>query len=252
MIEVLLKNGDNLQLDKFEDYSITVEAGASVTIKENDLSNSKINLYLLDDSNVKYSIINIKSSDTKRNIILNKASNLSIVEANICKTLDDTLININGEHAEVSVENLCVVDGYDQEIKTRINHNGQSSNSKINNIGVAIKNSNILFDTTGYVKNGIPGCDCRQLSKGVIIDSNSKITTRPILLIDEYDVMAYHGAAIGKMSDDELFYLMSRGLTKTEAFMLILNGLIDPIISKLPESEGVEINKKLRELLKEN
>ena len=52
---------------------------------------------------------------------------------------------------------------------------------------------------------------------------------------------AYHGATIGKISDDDLFYLMSRGLSKNEAFMLVINGLLEPFIREI-EDENIKNN----------
>jgi Fe-S cluster assembly protein SufD len=92
--------------------------------------------------------------------------------------------------------------------------------------------------------------NCRQLSRGVVMDNESKITAKPILLIDEYDCFASHGATIGKMSDDDLFYLMSRGLTKNEAFFLILGGIIKPFIDKLPlDNLKEEIMNKINNMI---
>ena len=79
--------------------------------------------------------------------------------------------------------------------------------------------------------------DVRQITKGLILDPTGECLAEPILLIDYYDVKAYHGATIGKISDDDLFYLMSRGLTKDEAFMLIINGLIEPFVKNVHNEE---------------
>ena len=84
------------------------------------------------------------------------------------------------------------------------------------------------------------------------MDDEAKITSKPILLIDEFDVIANHGASIGKMSDDSLFYLMSRGLTKKDAFLLVLNGIINAFIEKIFNEElKNEIIKQLTLLIKE-
>ena len=69
------------------------------------------------------------------------------------------------------------------------------------------------------------------------MDNTSTITAKPILLIDEFDCFANHGASIGKMSDEDLFYLMSRGLTKDEAFLLILQGIVKPFVDGIPNEE---------------
>ena len=75
--------------------------------------------------------------------------------------------------------------------------------------------------------------DVRQITKGLILHPTGECLAEPILLIDYYDVKAYHGATIGKISDDDLFYLMSRGLSKEEAFMLIINGILTPFVKDL-------------------
>ena len=69
------------------------------------------------------------------------------------------------------------------------------------------------------------------------MDNDSVVVAKPILLIDEFDCFANHGASIGKMSDEDLFYLMSRGLTKNEAFLLILQGIINPYLASIPREE---------------
>ena len=79
---------------------------------------------------------------------------------------------------------------------------------------------------------------------GVVMDNISSITAKPILLIDEYDCFANHGASIGKMSDEDLFYLMSRGLTKKQAFLLILEGIVRPFIDSIPNEELKESMEK--------
>ena len=82
------------------------------------------------------------------------------------------------------------------------------------------------------------------------MDDNSTVTAKPILLIDEYDCFANHGATIGKMSDEDLFYLMSRGLSKKEAFMLILSGIINPFIEAIT-IEGIKdkISSKISNMI---
>ena len=61
------------------------------------------------------------------------------------------------------------------------------------------------------------------------------------IIIDEFDVVANHGASIGKMSDDSLFYLMSRGLTKEEASKIIIMGFINPLVDKIEDKETKEM-----------
>ena len=104
--------------------------------------------------------------------------------------------------------------------------------------------ANLVFDTTGKIDKGMAKSKCSQLSRGVVMDNISSITAKPILLIDEYDCFANHGASIGKMSDEDLFYLMSRGLTKKQAFLLILEGIVRPFIDAIPVESMKDATQK--------
>ena len=71
----------------------------------------------------------------------------------------------------------------------------------------------------------------------------------PNLYIDEYDVMASHGVAMGSLNMDDLFYLMSRGLSKQEASQIVIMGFIEPILVAI---DNEEITKEIRENFKQN
>lgn len=250
-ISLVLKDNDILNIDgNNKIYNIKTLPNSNITINEYNNDGCIINLDINNDSSIKYISVYLNNGNINRNIILNKGSNLEFDNISISNLIDNTIVNLNNEYSNVVINNLCLNNDGNDDIKTIINHNYKKSKSKIFNIGVAFNNANIMFDTTGFVKKGQSGCDCRQLSKGVVVGDKSKITSKPILLIDEFDVKAYHGATIGKMSDDELFYLMSRGLNKTEAFMLMLNGLINPIVNKvIDETLKTNILKNIYELL---
>lgn len=248
---LILKDNDIISIDgKDQIYNIKVLPNSMITINEYNNDGCIINLELDRDCSVNYMSISLKNTKIERNIKLSKGSNLDFNLISLVDTLDNTTIDLNESYSNVSVNNLCISNECGQIMNTKINHNDKFTTSMINNIGVSFNSANILFDTTGFVKNGKNGCDCRQLSKGVIVGDKSKIISKPILLIDEYDVKAYHGATIGKMSDEELFYLMSRGLSKNEAFMLILSGLIDPMVSKIKdESLKGLVEENIKDLL---
>ena len=74
-------------------------------------------------------------------------------------------------------------------------------------------------------------------SKGIILDLTSAISANPLLQIDEFDVEANHGASIGAIDDEDLYYLMSRGLTKAQSEQLIVSGYMQPILSKMNEEQ---------------
>ena len=78
---------------------------------------------------------------------------------------------------------------------------------------------------------------------GLILDNISKSDAIPILKIENSDVHAAHEATVGKIGDEEIFYLMSRGLSHEEAVNMIVSGFIEPVSKALPLEYAVELNK---------
>ena len=103
--------------------------------------------------------------------------------------------------------------------------NEKNTVSNIKNHGVNIKDGSIIFNVTGIVYNGIKDCTLDQDNKIVTFNQN-KCTIDPKLLIEEQDVVANHSALIGKFDEDELFYLQSRGIDRTEAIILLTKGFL--------------------------
>ena len=77
----------------------------------------------------------------------------------------------------------------------------------------------------------------------LLLDEKSTSDTIPNMCIMENDVSIGHEATVGKIGDEQLFYLMSRGLTENEAMAMVVNGFIEPIIKELPMEYAVEMNK---------
>ena len=76
-----------------------------------------------------------------------------------------------------------------------------------------------------------------------MLDDQSRSDTYPYMEIDENRVDIGHEATVSKVGEEKLFYLMSRGLTESEATKLIVNGFVEPIIKELPMEYAVELNR---------
>ena len=211
------------------DSKINIKPGIKAYLIDNT-KNSKIYVNVGNDASVDYTIT--FSNSTER--VFDLYGELIINEVLLENSNEKFTCNLLRENATVNKKLLAFADGIKQNVVERINHNVVKSFSDISNIGISMNKGDINFDITGYIKKGMNKTNCRQLSRGVVMDDDSKITAKPILLIDEYDCFASHGATIGKMSDEDLFYLMSRGLSKNEAFLLILSGIVKPFIDRLP------------------
>lgn len=238
-----------LTINKSLNEFIYIDKSIKIVLNENanariiDCSKGEsIEIEIKDNSSLAYQIIN--SANTKR--VIKCWGELAITEICLDESKENIDIKLLRENANVNYELLALGNGHSLDFIQNIEHCATLTGSNISNFGVALNHSDILFDTTGKINKGMSKSKCVQLSKGIVIDDSSSITSKPILLIDEYDVVANHGASIGKMSDESLFYLMSRGLSKQDAFLLILEGIVSPFISKIAdETIKSEIKEKI-------
>ena len=249
MIEGLVELKNNSVVNSDNSYVIKDSANIKVESNANiyDFSNGKkINVSVASNVTLNYFIVN--SSNNER--CFNVDGNLNVLEISLNEASDKLDINLNKENASTYVRNLVIANKKEISFVQSAIHNSVSTFSNIENVGIAFDNGNITFDTTGKIEKGKSKSKCSQLSRGIVMDNTSTITAKPILLIDEYDCFANHGASIGKMSDEDLFYLMSRGLTKDEAFLLILQGMVKPFVDGIPnESLRVEIEDSVNKLI---
>jgi Fe-S cluster assembly protein SufB len=77
----------------------------------------------------------------------------------------------------------------------------------------------------------------------LILDEDSRSDTYPYMEIEESDVDLGHEATVSKVGEEQLFYLMSRGLSEEEATAMIVAGFIEPIVRELPMEYAVELNR---------
>lgn len=174
-------------------------------------------------------------STLNRMTILNAQSVLSVTTGYLTDGLlkvNDSLV-LKGSYSEYSSENLVIGQNTDEvTITQNVRHSARYSSSLIHNSIVANDACKIKFDIYGTIDKTMEKSKCFQHSKGVLLGEKSWIQVDPKLIINEYDVEAGHGAAIGQINQDELYYLSSRGLSETHAKRLIIQGYTDPFVTK--------------------
>ena len=146
----------------------------------------------------------------------------------------DNTTNILGDGSEA---NLKIVTLGVKEQKTYFNsevvNQGLSSKGDILQHGVLLDKSHIVFNGVGFIVKGATGSNAYQSSRMLTLSSEAKADANPMLLIDENDVMAGHGASLGRIDEEQLYYLQSRGLTRKESSRLLVHGFLSPVISEL-------------------
>jgi Fe-S cluster assembly protein SufD len=144
-----------------------------------------------------------------------------------------------GASAEVSVCSLASLKE-EKIYRVDINHLEGKTYSRTIMAGINAGEGILKFLGNSYIKNGAHQSDTRQEGKITNLSPNAKSEVSPALLIKENDVKASHGAALGSYNPEELFYLMSRGLTLDESKRLITFGYLLPIIEKLGDGKILE------------
>ena len=156
-----------------------------------------------------------------------------------CESSVNNNVNVYLLQEQIDFDALNVVindSSKEQTSSTNIYHLANDTKSNLNSYGIANKNSVLRFKNIGNISKGSIHSDLKQKAKGIILDQYSQIEADPVLIIDENDVMAGHGASIGAMNPDDLYYLMSRGLPRTEAEKLMIKAYILPFFNDYEES----------------
>lgn len=153
-------------------------------------------------------------------------------------------IYLNDQTANLDIDLLNLANRHDEVyMNQHVYHQAKRTYSQIHNWLIANGNAKLNYNVNGTIEKGNEKSDCQQLNKGIILSEEGQIKVIPTLFIDEYDVKAGHGAAIGQIDENQLFYLKSRGMNEIEAKNLIISGYINPFISKIK-------NNRLESLLR--
>ena len=155
----------------------------------------------------------------------------------------DVAINLNDENATCEWHLASLSSNKDnKDIAVSIYHNHPLTFGRIDNYGVCKDNGKLVFSGTSHILKGCHQSKSHQNAKIVVFDEGCIAKAKPLLKIDENDIEASHAATVGKVSDEHIFYLTSRGLSKEEAKMLITLGYLKPILKGFNESVQQEID----------
>ncbi len=143
-------------------------------------------------------------------------------------------VKLDGEHIESTIDGLYVVTGKQHcDNHTTIDHAQPHCNSYQLYKGILDEKARAVFNGKIFVREGALLTDAKQLNKNLLLSANAHIDTKPQLEIFADDVKCAHGATVGQLEEDELFYLRSRGLRTETARALLTFGFAEDVISKI-------------------
>ncbi len=162
-------------------------------------------------------------------------------------TISDNTTYLMGDNSSADTKTVVVGRGSQkQNFTTLVRHWGKNSDGQILKHGVMKDAAQSIFNGIGQIEHGATKANAEQESRVLMLSEKARGDANPILLIDEDDVTAGHAASVGRVDPTQLYYLMSRGISKAEAERLVIHGFLAPVVTNLP-IEGVK--KQLTEVI---
>jgi Fe-S cluster assembly protein SufB len=133
--------------------------------------------------------------------------------------------------------------GQHQDAGAKMVHCAPNTSSRVISKSISKGGGRSSYRGLAKVVKGATNCKTNVVCDALILDSESRSDTYPYIEVEEDDVTIEHEASVSKIAEEQLFYLMSRGLTETEASAMIVTGFIEPLVKELPMEYAVEMNK---------
>lgn len=204
-------------------------------------------------SHIEFSSLDELSQDTtlyfNRRAKIEKDAHVewAIAFMNDCNTLGDLDSELVGEGSFADSKAIAVTTG-DQRvgINNRVTNRGPHSTGLINQRGVLLENSRLIFNGIGQIVHGAHGSKADQQNRVLMMSDEAHGDANPLLLIDENDVIAAHAASVGPVDKVQMNYLMSRGIPYDQAQRLVIRGFLGAVLDAIPNKD---VRRKMIDIL---
>ena len=151
---------------------------------------------------------------------------------------------LNGDNAQCEFTNISFAgNGQNLDTGLKIIHNGKNTSSIVNSKSISKDGGICTFRSNVHVRKKATNSKVSLSCESLMMDSISRSDTIPANTIETNDVEYAHEATIGKISESAIFYLMTRGMSESEAKSLIVRGFAEPIAKAFPVEYAVEMNR---------
>tara|TARA_Y100000310_G_scaffold345268_1_gene463245 strand:+ start:3978 stop:5384 length:1407 start_codon:yes stop_codon:yes gene_type:complete len=246
-------------MGQFERTLIIAEEGSSVhyiegctapTYSSDSLHSAVVELIALPGSKIRYTTIqnwsnNVYNLVTKRAFAYEN-STVEWVDGNLGSkiTMKYPAIFLMGENARADILSIAFAGkGQHQDAGGKIVHVAPNTTSKIVSKSISKDGGRTTYRGLLKVAKGAKNAKSSVVCDALILDPKSASDTIPYMEINEKNVSIGHEASVGKVSEEQLFYLMSRGLNEEQAMTMIVSGFVEPFTKELPLEYAVELNK---------
>ena len=212
-----------------------------------------VEVIALPNSKVRYTTIQNWSNDVY-NLVTKRAhahenSTVEWIDANTGSklTMKYPSIYLRGENATADIISVAVAGhGQHQDTGAKAIHLAPNTRSRIVSKSVSKDGGRATYRGNLRVAPGATGVVASVRCDALMLDDHSRSDTYPYIDIQEDDTTMTHEATVGKVSADQVFYLMSRGLTENEATNLIVQGFLEVFTKELPMEYAIEFNRLVK------
>ena len=246
-------------MGQFERTLIIADEGSSIhyvegctapTYSTDSLHSAVVELIALPGAHIRYSTVqnwsaNVYNLVTKRGIA-HENSKIEWVDGNIGSKLTmkypSVILKGEGSHAEV-ISVAYSGEGQHQDAGAKIHHLASNTTSKILSKSLSKNGGRGSYRGLVKVSPKAENCKLNVVCDALILDEGSRSDTYPTMEVANPTARCEHEASVSKVSDNQLFYLMSRGHSEEEALAMIVNGFFEPFTRELPMEYAVELNQ---------
>jgi Fe-S cluster assembly protein SufB len=150
-----------------------------------------------------------------------------------------------GAHGEV-LSIAFAGKGQIQDAGGKVVHGAPHTTSKITSKSISMHGGRSSYRGLLKVYQGAHHSKSNVVCDALLLDELSRSDTYPVIEIDEQDVTIGHEASVSKVGEDQLFYLMSRGLSEEQSNAMVINGFIEPLVKELPMEYALELNRLIQ------
>lgn len=252
-IQLLFTTGEGKT--SFPRVLIVAESFAEATIIETFvrsenvkyLTNAVVEVSVADEAKIKHYRVQREShqafhvSTTAAEVSRGSVYDTTAINLGARLSRHDVALKFNAEGGEAFVDGLYFLGGEQHhDTHSIIAHNVPNCTSHQTYKGILNDRSRGVFNGKVFVAVGASGTDGYQSNKNLLLSNDARVDTKPQLEIFNDDVKCSHGATVGQLEEEELFYLLSRGLNESLAKNLLTYGFAEEIVNKI----GVESIKK--------
>ncbi len=227
-----------------ENIEITCNEFVKVKILINEFENKNVKFILKNNAFLKLNFLSLtQSACGNYTFELEDSSNALVAMADLVKGDVDfnATFNLIGDNANSEWHLASLGADNDRKVfNINFNHVAKNTTGIMSNYGVVEDESMMHFKGISHIKNGSIKSKTRQSAKIMVFDPKCHAKANPILKIDENDIEASHAAIVGKVNDEHMFYLCSRGISENDAKQLITLGYLKPITNYFEDEKYVQ------------